>query len=114
MMRYRTARYLTLVPALAEAKDFLQQVAVLGGGVAGFRGRGASQECSIEALWAGGVAEQEAGLVDAHDGHALWRDELVGVGVLRQLDSSDDGLCPEGRGGVGALDLHVGVVVVAH
>src|ERR1035437_1769435 len=113
MMRYRTARYLTLVPALAEAEDFLQQVAVFGGVVAGFRGRGSGQEGRIETLWACGVAEQIADLVDGDNIHALGRGELVGVGVLRQLNGLLHELGPDGRGGVSAFDVHVGVAVVA-
>ena len=77
-------------------------------------GCGAVEEGGGEAVaGAGVVGEQVGGAVDADDVDAVGRGEGLHVGVLRELDGAVHELGPDGRGGDGAGELDVGVVVVA-
>lgn len=99
----------------ADAKDLLDEVLrIFTHLAAGVDGRGAVEEANVEAVaGAGGVDKETGGLIDLGDGDALGRAEGLDVGVLGKLDCALHELGPDGRGGVGAFDLDVGVVVVA-
>ena len=85
----------------------MQNVAVVGGMVAGVSGPGAVKKCGVVAFGAGSVAEQVGDLVDLLDFDALRRRERVGVGVLREQDGLLHEVGPDGRGSVCAFDLDV-------
>ena len=59
------------------------------------------------------VGDEAGGDVDAEHFDAVGCGEGLHVGVLWELDGSVHELGPDGRGGVSALQLNVGVVVVA-
>ena len=99
----------------AHAEDLLEEVlGGLGHLAAGVLGSGAVEEGGVEGVvGAGGVGEEVGGPVDADGGDAFRCGEGFDVGVLGKLDGALHELGPDGRGGVGAFDLDVGVVVVA-
>ena len=89
----------------AEAEDFLEEVAVVGGVVAGVGGGGAVEEGGVVVVGAGGVGEQVGGLVEVDHLDAVGRGEVLGVGVLRELDGLLHEVGPDGRGGVAPSSL---------
>ena len=86
---------------------------MIGRVIAGVGWSGAVQEGDVYAIGAGFVAEEVGRLIDLDHVDALGRGEVVGVGVLRKENCLFHELGPDGRGGVGAFDFDIGIVVVA-
>ncbi len=99
----------------AYTEELLEEVlGALGHLAAGVDGSSAVEEGHVEGgVGTGGVGAQVGGSVDAYVGDAFGGSEGFNVGVLGELDGALHELGPDGRGGEGALELDVGVVVVA-
>src|ERR1700683_690008 len=106
------------VVGFAETEYLLEDVAVVVAAqafvVAAFGGGGAVKEGCRVVVRTGAIGQQVGCLVDGYKLHTLRRREFVGVGVLRHQHSLFHERRPDWRSGVCALQLHVGVVVVAN
>ena len=87
---------------------------MIGWMIASVGGSGAVKKRRSVIVWACRVGKQICRLVESNNLHAVRRNELIGVGVLRQLDRLFHKRSPDRRRSMGALKLDIGIVVVTH
>src|ERR1700735_1158644 len=98
---------------LPQTKNLLEHIPLVAHGViAGVRGLCSVEKCRRVVLWTGIIGQQIGGVVEAYLNHTRRRNKVFSIRIFRQLHRVLHEVCKDGSGGVRALDLQVGGVVV--